>query len=450
MNRYIKKSQTGALVPRWLVNHRLFAVQSVVFLCLLINAFRPSTVPDVIILALALVAPIFLKSTEIVAYIAGFAMMGTGIQIAYVALAAFAILFVKSNFKIKAESFVAILVFLLFELSHFLTSPSDEMMELIRYAVVYVLLFYLMFMDYSVKDRLAAVNSYMYGTLVAVIHVFVEMYNAFGGDMTKFTDGTFRFGYAEQLGVDLTMAADPNLVGQSCSLVIVFSLTLIMLGYRKKRYFIGTFLALFVGTLTISKTFLISLIIIVALMLLFVGSWGSYKMIKRRLLIILIVVLGSYLITKINPEYINNILARVNAEDITTGRADNALIYLEYLMNDIGAMFFGVGMQNVGDKIGFTGSPHAALIESAVCWGLVGTVLLIGIIVKAILHHKGNTKFKMLNYIPLIVFTVLVQSTQLFRLRDRVFALLVVILIAGIPQKGEKLNGAQEECSIDN
>ena len=161
---------------------------------------------------------------------------------------------------------------------------------------------------------------------------------------------------------------------------------------------------------------------------------------KRRIFLLILVLLGCFVVIKVNPYYIDNLFSRVDTSDITTGRVDNALIYLEHLMNKGQNLLFGVGMQNVGEKIGFTGSPHAAIIEAIVCWGVIGTLAILMLIITSIKHNTAGVKPKFLNFIPLFVFTALIQSTQLFRLRDRVLALIVVIVLTGISRKGDKLN----------
>ena len=424
--------------------------QSCVFIPLMLNAFRAGSIPQFLILAIAMVFPFALKPTEIPAYMVGFAMMGTGIQVAYIALAGVIAVLLKTKMKIRNISLVAILCFLIYELAHTAFSPDDTLMEFLRYASVYVMLFCAMFLNYNTEDKINIVNSYIYGTVVSILHIFVEAYTVFGGDFTRFIDGSFRFGYAEQIGFDLTMAADPNLIGQSCSFVIVFCLSLIMLGYKNNKYYVAMFVALLAGTLTISKTFLISTALIVLLVFVFGGSFTSVKMLWKRLGLILLVGVGIFLISKVNPDYINNILNRVDENDVTTGRVRIAFEYLGYLTKNATGLVFGLGMQNIGPKIGRLASPHAATVEAVACWGIFGTIAVLALIYESIRRQKSGIKTSMFNYIPLIVFTILVQSTQLFRLRDRLFGILVVIVLTGIPRKGDKRNECEAESVVDS
>lgn len=414
-------------------NRRLLIAQGVVFVALLLNAFGANTIPDYIILGIAMIIPFILEPMDIAAYIVGFSMMGTGIQTTYIAIACLLALLLKSKQKIKVVTIIAVLVFVLYELVHLLFRPEDNLMEYLRYVMAYALLFYIAFMDYDAQARIRMADSFIFGTMFCIVHIFVETLIFENGDITVFWDGSYRFGYSAQLGVDLTMAADPNLVGQSCLLVIVLCVSLFLLGYKKRKYYLTAAIALIAGTMTLSKTFIIMLAVMVLLVFLFAGSWNSSKAFKNRVIFLLFVALGCYMVMQIYPDYLENIIARAEG-DATTGRLSGAQKYFAYLMQDMKALLVGVGMQNVGEKTGIGASPHAAIIEAMTCWGLVGTIAMISVLVKATVKHASSIKTRMVNYFPLIIFVIVTQSTQLFRLRDKVFAMVMVIVFVGIPQ----------------
>ncbi len=418
----------------------LFIVQSIVFAMLLVNALRPDTIPDILILGAAMAMPVFLSAAEIPAYIVCFATMGTGIQVAYIALSSLIFIVFKSRGKIHTISLISIFIFVIYEIIHMVFFKTDEIVEFIRYIAVYSLLFISMFTKSDSNDKKRIVDSFIYGNLVCIVHVFLETLTFFKGDITNFFSGNFRFGYAEKLGTELTMSADPNLIGQGCSFAIVLSLTMLLLGYMQKRYFVSTAFCVLAGAFTLSKTFLLSLAIIVFLVFLFTGSWTSVKALKMRLLIIAITLIGGYALISIYPDYIKNIIDRFILNDFTTGRVNSASIYLEAVLSDFFKCFFGLGMQNIGEKVGYTGSPHAAFIEVWACFGIIGGLALLLLIIKSISFNKSDIKVKALNFIPLIVFAIVIQSTQFFRLRDRVFTLLVMIVATGISARRKKTN----------
>lgn len=415
-------------------NKRLLIAQSVVFAALLVNAFRANTIPSILILGVAMVMPFMLEPMDIAAYIVGFSMMGTGIQSTYIAIACLLALLLKSKQKVKAITIIAIFTFAFYELVQFLLAPTDELMEYLRYVMAYALLFYIAFMEYDTQARIRMADSYIFGTMLCIIHIFVETLIFVSGDVTVFWDGSYRFGYGVQLGTDLTMAADPNLVGQSCLLVIVLCVSLFLLGYKKRKYYLTAAIALIAGTMTLSKTFIIMLAAMILLVFLFAGSWNSSKAFKNRVIFLLFVALGCYAVMQIYPDYLENIFDRAEG-DITTGRLSGARRYFAYLMQDMKALLVGVGMQNVGKKTGIGASPHASIIEAMICWGLVGTIVMIYLAVKATVKQASLIKTRMVNFFPLIIFAIVTQSTQLFRLRDKVFTIAMVIVFAGIPLK---------------
>ena len=206
------------------------------------------------------------------------------------------------------------------------------------------------------------------------------------------------------------------------------------MGYRERKYIVSTICCVMIGALTLSKTFFISLIIIITIVLLVKNkniTIGKQIAIKGG--IIFLAIIAVYILQEIYPSYLDNLLGRVDSGDITTGRVSNAMIYLSYLSKNVIQLLFGVGLQDVGRKIGFTGSPHAAIIEALVAWGIVGTIIIIGIMIYSVNQYKKkNNRSSYLAYIPLVMFIVIVQSTQLFRLRDRVFGIVVVIAMVGI------------------
>lgn len=414
-------------------NRRLLIAQCIVFAALLVNAFRANTIPDNIILGIAMIMPFILEPLDIAAYIIGFSMMGTGIQTTYIAIACLLALLLKSKQKIEVATIVATLTFVLYELIHLLFAPEDDLMEYLRYVMAYALLFYIAFMEYDTQARIRMADSYIFGTMLCIIHIFVETLIFVNGDVTVFWDGSYRFGYSTQLGTDLTMAADPNLVGQSCLLVIVLCVSLFLLGYKKRKYYLTAAIALIAGTMTLSKTFIIMLAAMVLLVFLFAGSWNSSKAFKNRVIFLLFVVLGCYVVMQIYPDYLENIFDRAEG-DITTGRLSGAQKYFAYLMQDMKALLVGVGMQNVNGKTGIGASPHASIIEALICWGLVGTIAMISLLAKATVKHASSIRTRMVNYFPLIIFAIVTQSVQLFRLRDRVFSMVMVIVFSGIAE----------------
>ena len=83
--------------------------------------------------------------------------------------------------------------------------------------------------------------------------------------------------------------------------------------------------------------------------------------------------------------------------------------YNEFITENPFVMFFGVGLQNFGDKLvnqyRVAGNvPHNSIQEIVVAWGVEGLLLIIILIFTLIyIAKKRNQSLKLLNYIPLII-----------------------------------------------
>lgn len=423
---------------------------SVVFMLLLIESFHIVTIPQGLVLLLTVVIPVFLEANEIIAYAVCFSMLGTGIQVAYVCASCVICILTKNKFKLKKIQLIIPFVFVANELIRMFIFPEDSLIEIIRYLFVFFLVVIAVSSDLSQKERRTIIDAFIFSTACVVIMVLIETLSLSSWSLLRLLNGTLRLGYSEQLGGKLFFSSDPNMLGQSCSLVISLCLMIIFSEGVKIKYLIPLIICLLGGTLTISKTFLLSLILIFVLFLFGASERGDIaKTFFKKCCLLILVGLLAYLVYRLNPSYIENLLSRVDSSDITTGRVNNALTYVDALSTNTLGFFFGVGIQNVGPKIGFTGSPHAAIVEMIVCWGIIGAALIGGMIMFATYWHaKQSRNICVLNFIPILVFAFVAQTTQLFRLRDHVLCLIVAIITCGLELSRGKIY--EEESVTDN
>ena len=407
---------------------------SVVFILLLIESFHIINVPQGLILLLTVIIPIFLEANEIIAYAVCFSMLGTGIQVAYVCVSCVACILAKNRFQLKKIQLLIPFIFVANELIRMFIYPDDSLIEIIRYLFVFFLVVIAISSDLTQRERRRIIDACIFSTAGVVIMVFIETLALSNWSLVRLLNGTLRLGYSEQLGGMLFFSADPNMLGQSCSLAISLCLMLIFSEGIRIKYIIPLIICLLGGTLTISKTFLLSLVLIFVLFLFGASERGNVaKTFFKKCCLLILVGLLAYLVYRLNPSYIGNLLSRVDSSDITTGRVNNALTYIEALSKNTLGLFFGVGIQNVGPKIGFTGSPHASVVEMIVCWGIIGTILISGMLMYATYWHaKQSRNSCFLNFIPILVFAFIAQTTQLFRLRDHVLCIIVAIITCGL------------------
>ncbi len=418
----------------------LFKLQTLLFVPLLLEALGLIDVPDIVPLSIAIAIPVFLKKEEIVPYIVGFSMMGTGIQVAYISLSCLVCLLVKNKWKFTPKQILIPLIVIAYELIHMLFSPTDDIVEGIRFFCVYTLLFYALFKDKESDEIELIARNQINSTVFVIIHVFIETLNLLNGRIEIMFAGDLRLGHQTELIDELTFSSDPNLLGQSCIIAIALVVLLI---YKKRFHWnqaVAICVCMFGGMMTLSKTFLISAVLLLVLSVLGIKSNKSgEKTLWYKLLFLILVGVAITVFLSIYPEYFDNILNRVDESDPTTGRVNLAFEYFSVLSDNIIALGFGLGLQNVGEKVGLSGSPHAAIVELLITWGIIGLLFVVVVLIMAILHHVKKKERTFMNFVPLIIYSVIVQSTQLFRLRDKVLAIIVLISVVGLSKKENRL-----------
>ena len=409
----------------------LIAICSI-FSILLIDSLHVISIPQTALLIIIMIIPFFLGKEEIVAYAISFSMLGTRIQVAYICASCLINLLIKNKFKMNFSMILTIGLFAFTELINVLKYPNDNLAELLRYLIVYSFVLYSLLMDITQNGKRVIINSFIISTSLYVIIVLIETLALTGWNFAYIFNGAIRLGYSEQLGGNLLYSADPNLLGQGCSLVIALCIVLIF--FKKIKYIIPLIICFFAGAMTLSKTFLLSLVLIFILTFLLCGDYHNpLKSFAKRFSILALIVIIIFSIYKIYPSYFDNIMNRIDKSDITTGRTEIALKYIEVIFSKTDSLFRGIGIQNVGEKTGIISSPHTAIVEIFICWGIIGLLFIISYFIYLMRKHiSTNERFNKLNLIPIIVFVFVTQSTQFFRVRDHILCLIVILLSCGL------------------
>ena len=421
---------------------KMMYIICMIFSVLLIKSFHIINIPQIIILLITMVIPFFLEKEEIIAYVVCFSMLGTEIQTAFISASCIINLLFKNKFKIDLGIVLTIVLFTIRELLCIFNYQEDNVIELLRYLSVFFMVMYSLSMNISEKGRRLIIDSFIVSTTFSIVLVIIETLSLTGWNFNILFSGAIRLGYSEQLGGNLIFSADPNLIGQNCSLVISLSLSFILTKRLKAKYIIPIIICLLAGAMTLSKTFFLSLIIIFILSLFLSGEKRlKIDSIKKRILLLILAGFLVFSIYKIYPSYVNNLMNRVDSADVTNGRVRVATKYLNTISSNASDLLFGVGIQNVGLKTGIIASPHSSLVELIVCWGIVGTIYVCLYIFFLIRKNCClNKNFKNMNLLALLIFLFVTQTTQLFRIRDHILCLIVIIVSCGVNLELEEKN----------
>lgn len=196
---------------------------------------------------------------------------------------------------------------------------------------------------------------------------------------------------------------DPNY----CAVLIVLVLSLLCVLYYYKainvEFWVHTAFLVPLGFLTYSKSYLLCIALFLGLFILFV-LFPKHKVLAFATIAGIIAVLYFVLNGKI--EVINIILNRFKDGNLTTGRMELNIAYLQYIFDNAKVLFFGEGLS--ADRfIGATNNVHCLYIEVLYKLGIFGTALYVGTLITTVSRQKTKTERHFVNYLPLILFLLL-------------------------------------------
>ena len=233
---------------------------------------------------------------------------------------------------------------------------------------------------------------------------------------------------------------DPNYY--SVNLLLAFVLTVFLITKRQISNILG--IALIVafivfGTLTSSKTFFIILALSIIISL--------YALLKNRRyvltgLLILALFMCGYFVIRGDIQFFNIVINRFvsgkTISELTTGRSDYFVMYMDYFLNNPIVIFVGNGL----DRSLLNGcAPHNTYIDLVYNYGLIGSGILLYLItfcLKVREREKG-----IIYYIPIV--TVMCAYLFLSELKYADFQIHIFILLYMICKTEEPtLNYAAE------
>ena len=388
------------------------------------------SVSNVIFIALSSLMFILFDVDECVAFVASFIILGGGVQTALtLGIGLIIILFKKRKYFKMSYLIIPIFLMVIWEFFHATIIPFS-LYEYIKNSVFFVLLAILVFdkgVRYDNKLILHTFSVITIFTLFVILLQYLEFYNY--SLQSLFASG-IRFGNVDVLtGTEqMRLSNNSNYIGQVCAIAIASVITLFNYFPRKRLMFIVEIFVLAIfGFMTQSRTFIFLFILVITY-----GILASYKFYGKSIIQALPLLIFSGLsliiiLTFVLPDILNSIIQRFSVDDVTGGRMIILRQYNQLIFHDLRIFFFGIGLQDIRTKInaypafGITNSPHNALQEILLCWGIVGIILffimLYFLILNAAKSRKGRGHW--LNYYVLIVFLVAIQASQLIRLNER-------------------------------
>lgn len=374
--------------------------------------------PVVLFLGITVLIASFCEKDEIIAFSMACIPLSTAFQYKYALFIIIIIYCVRFSKKVKITSKVLpIVIMLVWEVLHFFVGDF-VWLELLRGFAELIFLAFLFSVEEENFDIKLISKVLTTTTLVICFFILLIQLETNNYDFSKLFSGTLRFGAADEEVENFGLNFNENGLGGICNLAIIATLLVADSNKLKIRDIITVVLLAVFGAMTMSRTFLLCFI---ALMIYyFAFQKGTIdKKITRLIGILVIIVVAFFLLRAILPQVIENFAARFEESDITNGRTELLSFYNEHIFSSPKYTLFGIGMQDVFEKISELYSttinvPHNGYIEIMVVWGLPGLMLfvwLIGCIIK-----KNVEKIiirKKIQYAPLIFTLVFAMAGQL-------------------------------------
>lgn len=373
--------------------------------------------PAIVILALACAIAVICDRSELIAMVVACIPLAAAFQYKYFILAAMAIYIVKFGRDMKYKhGFLPLLFLMALELSHGVFYDFALYEFLRNFAELMVCTLILMCehkkINYPLIVRTLAISS-----IVMLSIVLINLFQTNGVNFQGIFAGTYRFGVEDSAKTPNTINYNPNAIGFMANISIA---GLLQLSLAKKKHVIDypmIAVLLFFGLLTLSRTFLIVFALVVILFICSISA-TPLKKVKITTIIVLLVVSSVFILLKTVPIVIERLISRFMVEDISNGRNDLFAFYNDHIFSSLQYLLYGVGIQNYGDKMldihgSYINVCHNGTQEILVCWGLIGLALFTWYIVEMILGTKKDFKRGLINFIPLIITLVDVQSGQL-------------------------------------
>ena len=313
------------------------------------------------------------------------------------------------NYKKFKTSFVASIVFLTAYLIFFSMGNLNALL-----IVKIIINFFIIYFATNILQKNDITNiAYMFSISVLIMLILSLNSNFFTHLIAYFEDINYYVDSSGSVSKDLIrnggFLGDPNY----CSMLVLVSLSLLAVLYYHKtvgiEFWIISIPTIILGFTTYSKSYFLCIAVFVV-MLMFMVLYAKHKIMFALSVIGLIGVISLAISGKI--EFINLILDRFNMKDLTTGRDELNVDFINYIFSNFKTMLFGESISS--DRfVGAKNNVHNMYIELLFRVGILGSLLFVFTLIFSFNHPETaeKTQFKLVNLIPLLF--ILVMYTAL-------------------------------------
>ena len=370
--------------------------------------------------------------------------LNSSLQYKYALLGWMFIYFLRFEKDIRfTTAILPLLAMLIWEGLHVFLDFDFSILEYVRGFAELIFCTFLMLNKFRDYDKGFILRTLAVGTVFVCCSVFLILVREVGFDISKIFFGSYRFGQIEN-NYNFNMNFNPNGLGFICNLSIAGIFHVV--STEKRKWFdwpLLLALAVF-GVMTMSRTFLICFVLIVSAYFLSGQGLGIKKRGKRLLLLLVLFGIMVYVLLRFMPTVVEKFIGRFLEDDVSNGRNDLLSFYNWVIFEHPRNTFFGLGMQNVSDKVFewydyMINVPHNGPQQLVVVWGVMGLILFAWFIIALIKSARQRNKFDFISFIPLFFVLINVMSGQLITAGHVLLSFSVVFII--MSKKKERKNG---------
>ena len=398
-----------------------------------------------IFIGLTTFACLLTNKTGIYCILAFLTPLATGISCTYIAAIALVILLFKDDFRLHVQhlGFVCMAGILFLELlSAFRGMFGFE--DFLRFTGIFVLSFLRIFDLRDDYDNEAILDGYIFGFWAAMASILGQMLEVYS--LQEFLSMGARFGDTRVLldasTEGMLVSYNPNGLGYLCVLAALFCLLLYNKN-KKKWYILSFYGASLLGIMTQSRAFVLAYTLGIVLYVLL-----SCRSLKSMIKSVLVLTIGGGIIIGLAlwlmPNYVDSMLIRFQDADISNGRIDITTYYFNEMFEQTDRLIFGVGLQNYPLKYGFLMSAHNATQEVVIAWGIIGLLLVAALFIGVFYNGRmHNSKARRVQYLPLVIYLVAIQSGQGFSDTSGMLRIMVAYSAILLPLNGGNRNSTE-------
>ncbi|MBC3888872.1 hypothetical protein GH810_11160 [Acetobacterium paludosum] len=359
-------------------------------------------------------------------------------------------IFLNKKFKVSIYQLLSLLVFSIFCLVNG-GDPNLNSIKILMELVIYFVLAILVMNDEKEINIRKVIMFFVMGIIFASLLGYFNNY--IPGLSQYLNESSIKLDNNQVISRFSGIQNNPNFY--TMDLTIAISSLLYMLSVKQSKWYdyILIMILLGFGILSLSLSFVITMLIIFSLYLIYKltkTTWNINAIIKGIIGVSLVI----FLVIQIsNIPYLDIIMQRLgidsatgkNLSQITTGRSDIWAQYLSFYFSDLRRIFFGVGLSIEQYNLE---QSHNYYLELFVYLGIIGSIIYLNLLNSVFRPFKKTVKGNLICLLPLVAFVVRGFGINLMFRESFVFYLIICMIIIGNSAKANKIENKITETDI--